>query len=263
MLELYHSINSVCAQKVRIALAEKELPHQEHLMTLGGDQFDPAYMKLNPNAVVPTLVHDGQPIIESSVILYYLDEVFPERPLMPVAPLARAKARLFNKLIDEYVHNSCTILTFATAFRPGLLKMTPEEREAGFAKAPSKQRSAYKRDVVARGLDSRFVKDAVEHHERLLTWIDDAMKGGPYLAGDTYSLADVAVIPYILRLELLRLSRMWDRRPGVAAWWERVRQRSSTNTAIFNRMTDADAAPFKNLRPDPWPKVQEMLLAAA
>jgi hypothetical protein len=55
------------------------------------------------------------------------------------------------------------------------------------------------------------------------TWIDDAIKDGPYLAGDTYSLADVAVIPYILRLELLRLSRMWDGRPSVAAWWERVR----------------------------------------
>jgi glutathione S-transferase len=263
MLELYHSINSVCAQKVRIALAEKELPYKEHLMTLGGDQFDPAYMKLNPNAVVPTLIHDGQPIIESSVILYYLDEAFPEKSLMPVAPLARAKVRLFNKLIDEYVHNSCTILTFATAFRPGLLKMTPEEREAGFAKAPSKQRSAYKRDVVAHGLDSRFVKDAVEHHERLLTWIDDAIKNGPYLVADTYSLADVAVIPYILRLELLRLSRMWDGRPNVAAWWERVRQRPSTDTAIFNRMMEGDAAPFKSLQPDPWPKVQEMLLAAA
>jgi len=48
MLELYHSINSVCAQKVRIALAEKGLLYQEHLMTLGGDQFDPSYMKLNP-----------------------------------------------------------------------------------------------------------------------------------------------------------------------------------------------------------------------
>jgi glutathione S-transferase len=263
MIELYHSINSVCAQKVRIALAEKELPYKEHLMTLGGDQFDPAYMKLNPNAVVATLVHDGQPIIESSVILYYLDEVFPEKSLMPAAPLARAKVHLFNKLIDEYVHNSCTILTFATAFRPGLLKMTAEEREAGFSKAPSKQRSAYKRDVVAHGLDSRFVKDAVEHHERLLMWIDDAIKVGLYLAGDTYSLADVAVIPYILRLELLRLSPIWDGRPNVAAWWERVRQRSSTDTAIFKRMMEADAAPFESLQPDPWPKVHEMLLAAA
>ena len=53
---------------------------------------------------------------------------------------------------------------------------------------------------------SRFVKDAVEQHERLLMGIDDAIKVGLYLAGDTYSLADVAVILYILRLELLRLS---------------------------------------------------------
>ena len=169
MLELYHSINSVCAQKVRIALAEKRLSYREHLMRLGGDQFDPAYMKLNPNAVVPTLIHDGQAVIESSVILYYLDEAFPEKPLMPAAPLARVKVRLFNKLIDEYVHNSCTILTFATAFRPGLLKLSPAEREAGFAKSPSKKRSEYKRDVVAHGLDSGFVKEAVEHHEKLLT----------------------------------------------------------------------------------------------
>lgn len=261
MLKLYHSINSVCAQKVRIALAEKGLSYEEHLMTLSGDQFDPAYMKLNPNAVVPTLIYDGQPIVESSVILYYLEEAFPERPLMPTAPPARAKVRLFNKLIDEYVHNSCTILTFATAFRPALLRLSPEQREAGFAKAPSKKRTEYKRDVVAHGLDSMFVREAVEHHERLLSWIEEAAPFGPYLAGESYSLADVGVIPYMLRLELLRLSRMWDRRSGVSAWWERVRQRPSTDEAIVRRMTEADAAPFRKLQVEPWTKVRELLEA--
>jgi hypothetical protein len=54
MLELCHSINSVWAQKVRIALAEKGLDYEDRLMTLRGDQFDPAHMKLNPNAIVPT-----------------------------------------------------------------------------------------------------------------------------------------------------------------------------------------------------------------
>src|SRR5260370_35256659 len=101
-------------------------------------------MKLNPNAVVPTLIHDGQVVIESSVILYYLDEAFPENPLMPTAPLTRAKVRLFNKLIDEYVHNSCTILPFATAFRPGLLKLSRDEREAAFSESPSRMPSKYK-----------------------------------------------------------------------------------------------------------------------
>ena len=58
MLELYHNINSVCAQKVRIALKEKGEDAKEHLLTLQGDQNDPAYMKLNPNGLVPKLVHD-------------------------------------------------------------------------------------------------------------------------------------------------------------------------------------------------------------
>jgi glutathione S-transferase len=137
-----------------------------------------------------------------------------------------------------------------------------EEREVGFSKSPSKKRSEYKRDVVAYGLDSGFVKEAVEHHEKLLTAIEDAVHTAPYLAGDAYSLADLSVIPYILRLELLRLSRMWDGHPGVASWWERVRRRPSAKEAIFERMTDADTAPFKNLQPDPWTKVRELLNAA-
>ena len=107
MLELYHSINSVCAQKVRIALAEKGQTAKDHLMTLQGDQNDPAYMKINPNGVVPTLVHDGQVITDSSLILYYIDDVFPDPSLMPNAPAARHRVRLYNKLIDEYMHNAC------------------------------------------------------------------------------------------------------------------------------------------------------------
>ena len=168
MLELYHSINSVCAQKVRAVLAEKGLEYQEHLMTLRGDQFDPEYLKLNPNAVVPTLVHDGRPVIESSVILYYLDEAFPQPPLMPRDAHERALVRQYNKLIDEYVHNSCTILTFATAFRPWFAGLSGAEIEQKLAKAPSKQRTEYKRDVALHGLDSKYVRDAVAYHRQLL-----------------------------------------------------------------------------------------------
>src|SRR5262249_56559834 len=88
------------------------------------------------SGVVPTLVHDGAPIVESSLILYYIDEVFPEPPLMPKAALPRLRVRMYNKLIDEYVHNSCTILTFATAFRPNFLKVPREVWLAEINKAP-------------------------------------------------------------------------------------------------------------------------------
>jgi len=262
MLELYHNINSVCAQKVRMALIEKGVAAKEHLLTLRGDQFDPAYMKLNPNAVVPTLVHDGTPITESSHILYYIDEAFPGPPLMPADPKLRHRARLFNKLIDEYVHNACTTLTFATAFRPRLMQLSKEQQEAEYAKSPSKKRADLKRDVITHGLDSGYVLEAIDNHEKLLTMIDESSKSGSHLAGDSYSLADAATIPYILRLELLKMSKLWDRYPGVAAWWERVKHRPSTDKAIWSRMSEADWAPFKSIQDDPWPKVKGMVKAA-
>lgn len=76
MLELYHGYTSVCAQKVRLVLAEKGLEWNSHVMLLNGDHLEPDYLKLNPNGVVPTLVHDGNVIVESNVIMHYLDDFF-------------------------------------------------------------------------------------------------------------------------------------------------------------------------------------------
>lgn len=262
MLELYHNINSVCAQKVRIALKEKGQSFRDHLMTLRGDQFDPSYLRLNPNGVVPTLVHDGQPIVESSLILYYIDEVFPEPPLMPRDARGRYRVRMYNKLIDEYLHNSCTILTFATAFRPAFLKMPRDAWQAEINKAPLKRRAEYKRSVIEHGLDSEFVVDAVRQHQKLLSWMASDLSHGPFLAGDAFSNADVAVIPYILRLELLKLSGLWAQYSAIAEWWTRTRNRPSVKATIFDCMTESDWAPFKDLLPDPWPKVRAILKAA-
>jgi glutathione S-transferase len=263
VLELYHNINSVCAQKVRIALKQKGQEAKDHILTLRGDQNEPGYLKLNPNGVVPTLIHDGVPIVESSLILYYIDEVFPDPPLMPKEPRLRHRVRMYNKLIDEYLHNACTILTFATAFRPNFLKMTREAWLAEINKAPLKRRAEYKRSVIEHGLDSEFVIDALAQHRKLLSWMADSLKDDAYLAGDSFSNADCAVIPYILRLELLKLDGMWAQSPAIADWWARMRTRPSVKATIFDRMEDKDWAPFKNLAPDPWPKVQELLKAAA
>jgi glutathione S-transferase len=262
VLDLYHNVNSVCAQKVRIALTEKGLEAKEHLLTLRGDQFDPAYLKLNPNGVVPTLVHDGSTIIESALILYYLDEAFPASPLMPTEPLLRHRVRTFNKLIDEYLHNSCMILTFATAFRPNFTKLPRETWLAEVNQSPLKRRAEYKRSVIEHGLDSEFVSEAIAQHKKLLAWMDQSLQSGRYLAGESFSNADCAVIPYIARLELLKLAGMWDRYPAIGDWWARMRQRPAVKTAIFDRMTESDWAPFRNLSPDPWPKVESLLRAA-
>ena len=69
MLELYNNGSTVCAAKIRTVLAEKNVPwNGYYLDVLAADQFDPEYLKLNPKAVVPTIVHDGNVVIESTVI---------------------------------------------------------------------------------------------------------------------------------------------------------------------------------------------------
>jgi glutathione S-transferase len=235
MLELYHNINAVCAQKVRIALAEKRLTVKEHLLTLRGDQTDPSYLKLNPQGVVPTLLHDGNPIIESSLILYYLEETFPEQPLIPQEPLARYRVRFFNKLIDERVRDACTMITFATAFRPKFLAMGREGWEADIGRSPSKKRVTYKRDVIERGLGSPFVIDALDQFKELTCRAAAALDEHSYLAGSGFSLADVAVVPYFIRLELLKMQGMWDDFPAIAGWMSRVRERPSVKAAEEHR----------------------------
>jgi len=118
MLYLYHGTTSVCAIKARLTLFEKGLKWDGEILDLHrGDQHRPEYLKLNPNGVVPTLVHDGKVIIESTLIIEYLDEVFPDTPLMPTDPYERAQARLWMKKIDDYLHAACSTVTFAIALK--------------------------------------------------------------------------------------------------------------------------------------------------
>ena len=87
MIELYHNNLSVCAQKVRIVLAEKSLPWlSRHVSLVKGEQLTAEFEQMNPRGLVPVLVHDGNTIIESSVICSYLDDAFPSPPLSPSNP---------------------------------------------------------------------------------------------------------------------------------------------------------------------------------
>ena len=84
MLALYHNDMSLCAQKVRVCLAEKGLAWESrHLVLRAGEHQQPWYLKLNRRAVVPTLIDGDQVVPESNVILEYLDETFPDPRACP------------------------------------------------------------------------------------------------------------------------------------------------------------------------------------
>ncbi|MEX2249796.1 MAG: maleylacetoacetate isomerase [Parvibaculum sp.] len=105
-LRLHNFFRNSAGHRVRIALALKGLDYEYVSVNIGpaGEQNSEAYLKLNPQGLVPTLVHDGQIITQSSAIIEYLDECFPSPPLLPADPLTRARARAFAGAIAAEMH---------------------------------------------------------------------------------------------------------------------------------------------------------------
>lgn len=132
MLELYHAHISTCSQKVRLCLAEKGLEWTSHPIEFAtGEHLKPAYLALNPNGVVPTLVDDGRPVIDSSVICEYLEETAPGAgtALMPRDAYARAKVRAWLRYIEEVPTAAIRVPSFNGLFLKGWRQMSGAMRE--------------------------------------------------------------------------------------------------------------------------------------
>ncbi len=235
MLELYHFGFSTCSQKVRLVLAEKEIDFVSHeIDILNGGQHDPAYVALNPNHVVPTLVHDGAVLLESTLINEYLDDAFPEHPLRPKEPLRRHALRMWTKLLDEKVHAATAAVTFAIGPRVMILQQPAEVREAEIEAIPDAKERATRRSVVENGVHAPEFAGALRRMVDLLDRIDAWVAERRWLSGDAYGLADAAVLPYVLRLDHLAMTPLLTApaRPRLADWYDRVRARPSFETAI-------------------------------
>ncbi len=262
MLELYHNHISVCAQRVRLVLAEKDLDVTLHHMNLRqGDQFDPDYMKLNPNGVVPTLVHDGRVVIDSAIIAEYLDDAFPEPPLRPDDLVHRADMRRFCMLPDTGLHAACATLSFSIAFRHQLMAYSRDEQDAHIEMTPDPARQQRKRLALEHGVDGPAVPGALALYRKLLDRMQAALEAHVWLAGEHYSLADVAMTPYIVRLDHLSMSAMIERCPKVRQWLAAVQARPNY-AAISDHLDDSYISLMAEKGAEAWPRVEALLKAA-
>ena len=169
MLDLYHNNISVCAQKVRIVLAEKNVPWTNHHLSLAkGEHLTPEFKRMNPRGVVPVLVHDGNTIVESSVICAYLDDVFPSPPLSPTNPVERATMRLWCKLPDDILHMACATVSFAISFGQQLKQQVGAGLEERLMKMPDPARRERQRALIEKGIETPFFRDHIKVFERTI-----------------------------------------------------------------------------------------------
>ena len=261
MLTLYHQGSSVCAAKVRIVLYEKGLEWEsEYIDVLKGEQFDPTYLKLNPNAVVPTLVHDGKVVIESTVNCEYLDDVFPNPPLRPEDAYALAQMRIWTKRVDERLHPMTSVLTYIASHRHTILENnTTDQVEDIINNTRDPVKRERKREWIKLGMDAPTAKQAVTEFKSTLIDMEKVLAEQPWLAGNNYSLADVALSPYLNRLSMLSMDEFWQQYANVADWFRRVRSRASFEPALREWVPDDLTISLATNGAKSWPKVAAML----
>jgi glutathione S-transferase len=260
MLELYHNNISVCAQKVRVVLAEKSLPWTNHHLSLArGEQLTAEFKTMNPRGVVPVLVHDGNTIVESSVICAYLDEVFPNSPLMPKNPVERATMRLWCKLPDDFLHMACATVSFAISFGQQLKKQAGNGLEERLMKMPDPARRERQRALIEKGIETPFFRDHIKVFEKTFGEIETQLGKTKWLASDMFTLADIEITPYVERIDRLGLAGMWQDRPRLADWFKRIKARSSFKAISDFPPSDYDDTGRDGLKS--WPRIKELIAA--
>jgi glutathione S-transferase len=253
-LILYNAPPSTCSQRVRFVLNAKGLPFEERkLDLLAGDQLAPGYLALNPNGVVPTLDHDGNIIIDSSVIIEYLDEIAPEPvSFTPRAPVDRARMRAWMRFIDEMPAAAVRVPTFNLAFLPRFAAMSEEEFLA-FAEAKP-LRKEFMLAMGRCGFPAKDMEAALDRLRRTCERMDSEIEksGGPWLLGRSLSLADIALMPALVRIADLGLSEMWKDKAQVARWYDEIRAHPAFKPTYY----------FGSLLTDRFPHLREKAASA-
>ena len=259
-LTLYSHPMSPCSQKVRIVLAEKDLEWQKIDVDLPAKaNLEADYLKLNPLGVVPTLVDDGSPVIESSIICEYLEDKFPQKSLKPTEPWAVARMRYWMKHIDNKVHPACGALQWPLVMADKLKALSDAEQDKALARVIEKPRRERQLRLLKMGYDAPDVADAISTYQATMDDMDSQLDGQAWLAGDQFSLADAAMAPYFQTLTQFGWTPWYAARPRVADWYRRCVVRDSYGIAIS---ADFPSQLLKELSAKGarvWPKIKAIL----
>ncbi|MBT5049235.1 MAG: glutathione S-transferase family protein [Rhodospirillaceae bacterium] len=242
MLELYHAGRTTCSRKARLCLAEKGLDYVSHYMNLGAfENHTPEYLKLNPNGVVPTLVHDGRAIIESTFINEYIDEVFPEPSLRPSDPGLRADMRVWGKLADEYGLSAVRVPTWTRTKKANIDALNEKgELDAVIARIPLQDHKDKYRLIAGEGFSDADFEEAYAKMDTLYAKTEAALANGPWLVGGQYTLADINMLPFITQFGAYRPELLDGKsHPRTKEWHTRCMARP----AVIKTYPPSDEAP--------------------
>jgi glutathione S-transferase len=222
---------SNCSQRVRIMLEEKGLKWTSHYVDIPkGDNLTDFYQGINPNGVVPTLVHDGRVIIESTDILAYLDTLESTHPSLFAGPDIENDLR--DRLIDwaNEAQAHIKVLSFEYLFKPVARKSRRELEELDSKMRNRELVQFHQRFSSKEGLAPETLWMSICAIHEHLYFLEGSLQTGVWFAGDSFSIADIAWIVNVHRLQLMHFPL--GNYPSVLAWSIALRARPSYVSAL-------------------------------
>lgn len=232
MLELYHSGLSTCSKQVRHCLKEKGIKYTSKYIELWKyENLNAEYRKLNPNGVVPVLVHNGTPIYNAVAILEYIDDAFPDPPLIPEDPQLRWRMRHWMWMGD-YVHQAVINLTFSARLKILVDELSEEDKAKMIANTPMPDRRERWQRLSGDGYSEGEIQAALEIVDYTIAWLEKVLNETPWIAGDAISLADIYVLSNIHRIRELYPEKVGpDDFPKINAWRDKLMARPAAAEA--------------------------------
>lgn len=235
MLTLYHYDRSTAAQRVRLIIEEKGLKWNSVIVdTARGDieQLPDNYHEMNPKGLIPVVENNGVGIAESNVILEYLDDAFPETSFRPASPEDRAQMRLWMKRIDDGVHVASRTIGVCIVNRFIYLEQGEEKIEKYHAHMRDLVRRDNDQVNISMGLESPLLPGALRTFRGLFEDMNARLADHDWLAGDAYSLADIALVVYLRRMESFMMAPLWAQMTHLTDWYDRIAARPAYHKAI-------------------------------
>lgn len=226
-LVLHHAWRSSASRRVRLCLEEKGLAWESRVVDLEKmEHHSSEYLAINPNGVIPALIHDGKSLYESGTICEYLEERFPEPPLRPADPYDRAVMRNWIRHADERIGN-LIIFNWVHGLAKTAAKWSDAELAERLKKIPSKERQEAWIRAARKPYTEEERAAARAKLVEMLDRMEAAMIETGWLAGAGYSIADIALVPFVKRIEeeIAPDEMTAAKHPRVAAWWQAIQAR--------------------------------------
>lgn len=239
MPELYYFHDATCGLKARFTMLEKGvrfIPRRLDRYRLA----EPEYLAINPLAVVPTLVHDGLVIDESTIIALYIDDAFDGPPLRPDAASDRAEMYRWLKRIDEHYFDAIAAVTFGLAYRNKVLVefQTAEKLTNYLDNIKVSKKRALRERLIQDGASGPDVRAGIDTLQTMLEQLQVALASQRFVAGPIYSLADACLTPFLMRLDYLGLDELWSKQPSIKRWWGEIQGRPSFKAILTESFPD-------------------------